>query len=285
MADVTDVQNTLAGIIATAIYPNGTGAGSVTGAPTRIYPGWPMSAKLDADLAAGKVNVSVFANRTERNSTRYPRDLRVIAHPASQLTATVAGTVITLGGTVASHGAVMLIIDGKSYAYGIQPGATLASVATALAQLVNQTRAAISVGPAITVTGANSITVKCSVPGLLGREIRRQDRHFMISIWAPSPDLRTVTAKLIDPALAVLDWLVLPDTSLGRIIYASSMDFDTGQKSLEYRRDLNYAVDFATIMPVAGYEVLQTQAGWSTLYGPYPNSPGPTEITHEPFVG
>lgn len=60
MADVSDVAEALAQIVADAAYPNGTGQPSVSNGPIIVYPGWPDPDSLDADLAAGKVHVSIF---------------------------------------------------------------------------------------------------------------------------------------------------------------------------------------------------------------------------------
>ena len=50
----------LVNVVSAALYPNGTSEASVPGPDCRIYRGWPNSAALDADLAAGKINVTVF---------------------------------------------------------------------------------------------------------------------------------------------------------------------------------------------------------------------------------
>jgi len=60
MADLSDVSNALVTTIAGIVYPNGTGAGSITGDPVKIYAGWPNAKQLTDDLAAGMVHVSIF---------------------------------------------------------------------------------------------------------------------------------------------------------------------------------------------------------------------------------
>ena len=63
MADQSDVEIALVNVVAAALYPDGTDKFSVPGPDCRIYRGWPNSAALDADLAAGKINVTVFPGR------------------------------------------------------------------------------------------------------------------------------------------------------------------------------------------------------------------------------
>ncbi|WP_230371026.1 hypothetical protein [Paludibacterium denitrificans] len=40
MADLSDVLNTLSGLVAAAVYPHGTSQPSVCNAPVKAYPGW-----------------------------------------------------------------------------------------------------------------------------------------------------------------------------------------------------------------------------------------------------
>ncbi|MEQ1694779.1 MAG: hypothetical protein ABL901_02965 [Hyphomicrobiaceae bacterium] len=215
-----------------------------------------MSAKLDKDLKDKKVNVSIFAGKSERNTTRYPRAMRVYGKPGSELQASIAGNVITLGGTPTAPGALTAVIDGVPFSVGIQTGSTLETLATALAQVINQSRPAISLGTTLAIQNAQTIIVKRSTVGKLGQELRRQERHFTISVWAFSPDSRAATAKLIDLALTEPHWIVLPDGSAGRIRYINTMDHDEPQKSLEYRRDIVYAVEYPTVKLIDGHEVM-----------------------------
>ena len=66
MADQSDVEIALVSVVSAALYPNGTDEASVPGPDCRIYRGWPNSAALDADLAAGKINVTVFPGGGDR---------------------------------------------------------------------------------------------------------------------------------------------------------------------------------------------------------------------------
>lgn len=60
MADVNEVGQALATLIAGIAYPSGTTQPSITGAPILVYQGWPNSVQLTDDLKAGKVHISVF---------------------------------------------------------------------------------------------------------------------------------------------------------------------------------------------------------------------------------
>ncbi|MFH7191428.1 hypothetical protein ACHWGL_31505, partial [Klebsiella pneumoniae] len=60
MADESDIEQAFVDILDAAIYPQGTSQPSSTGHPCAIAAGWPVSADLEADLAKGIVNVTVY---------------------------------------------------------------------------------------------------------------------------------------------------------------------------------------------------------------------------------
>ena len=99
MADLIDVENALVTLIAATVYPNGTGQPSIVpgGAGVAIYPGWPLPADLDADMAAlgagtgGKLHISVYPRPEEHNVTRFQKDWQQQQVPAPTLTAVANG--------------------------------------------------------------------------------------------------------------------------------------------------------------------------------------------------
>src|SRR3954452_21631098 len=115
MADQSDIENALASLISVALYPNGFDAPSVPGPPCRIYRGWPNSAALDADLAAGKINVTVFPGGGDsRTTTRYAEHW-MGEPPRPTLTAIIDGTTVTFGGTADIGQIAGILVDGVSY--------------------------------------------------------------------------------------------------------------------------------------------------------------------------
>lgn len=82
--------------------------------------------------------------------------------------------------------------------------------------------------------------------GVAIREIRRQTRTFQITVWASCFDKRDPVAKAIDSALAAITRMTLPDGSQGVMTYVNSTQDDDQQKQGIYRRDLFYAVNYAT---------------------------------------
>lgn len=251
MADLSDVTQALVALVAAAVYPNGTAAPSVTGAPTRIYEGWPVPRQLDEELQAGAINVSVYPLPGEQLTTRYLNDGEdVLSISTPKLSASLTGQVITLSGQIPAADdphTLLAIVNGQPYEYAIKATDTMAQAAAGLAaRIATGVPGTTSAGAAITVPAAGRIrAVRVAVTGSFVREVRRQARNFQITIWAPSPELRAQAAGAIDPVLADTEFLTLPDQK-ARLRYVASPISDGGQQDRAWRRDLIYMVDYGT---------------------------------------
>lgn len=262
MADLTDVENALVALISATLYPNGTSQPSAVNVPAIVYPGWPQASQLDADLAAipsgtGRLHVTVFPTKTERNTTRYPTTPQDATTVGPTLTLTVSGQTITLGGTVSTPQNVAALVDASAYTYAVQATDTLASIAAALAAQIPGASASEAV---ITIPAGSVIrAARAGGSGTSISEVRRQQRVFQITIWADTPANRASVAKLIDPVLANTEFLTLADGTGAFVRYQSSCDDDMPQKANCYRRDLLYQVEYATTIQYASTQVVAQQ--------------------------
>jgi hypothetical protein len=251
MSDVSDVQNVLVGLIAGWLYPNGTNQPSAVGFNVRVGAGWPTQASLDADLAQGVAQVSVYATAIERKTTRYMQGWQPRDSFAPTITLAKAGSVVTVGGALPSPFSAQnlaVFVGNSPYSYSVQPTDTLASIAAALAAIIAQDY------PGTTSAGAN-ITLPANAAlgalrtggtGTAIKVIKNQDRAFQITIWCSTPAQRTALANVIDPNLADLVFLAMPDGFNARIVYMDSPQQDIGEKARLFRRDFRYRVDYAT---------------------------------------
>jgi len=263
MADLQDVQDTLASLIAGVIYPQGTGAPSVTGGDVRIFAGWPAANKLDADLRAGVANVSVFTFDTEKNTSRYLEPWGELSRGTKTIGATVDASVkaFTLTGTVATPQIVTAIVNGTAFSRAVQDNDTLTTIAAGLATLITAFGiAASSSGPTVSIPDAYRITVNIGVNGKIARVTKRQEKLFQVDIWAASNDARGALAKAIDPMLSDMSHIALPDGTSGRMIYVRSQNIDETQPELLYRRVLCYSVDYPTIITADATEITSVAA-------------------------
>lgn len=249
MADIIDVANALVAAVRQAVYPNGTAQPPIAGSLVHVYPGWPIPANLDADLKAGNVNVSVFPTGTEENVTRFPGFWQVVAPPVTTLTVTFTDLQATLSGTIATPQNVALIANGNAYAYAVQPTDTLTSIATALAGMIAADHPGVVNSGAVITTPTGVRLTAGHVGGVAGaaREVRRQKKTFVITVWAPSQTIRDALGATIDVALAQILWLSMVDGSAGRLIYASTFLSDSASKVGAFRRDITYTVEYPTL--------------------------------------
>ena len=297
MADISDVESALVAAVTAAIYPSGTSSPSaiaLTNGSTpncRIYAGWPVPAKLDADMAAGTppgsaavINVSVMVeNGLEKNVTRYPQIWDDQTKVACTLSAAVAANVVTIGGTVTAGHYLTIIAGNNSFSYAALANDTLATIAAALAALMAPAFAVSVTGAAITLpaTMGGRITVRSGAPGTIIRELERSNQRFCVTVWAPNNDARGATARLIRPALARIDYLAMPDTSVARLIYESSHDVDRSEKQSIACRDIHYWVEYATTDVQPGYPITSTN---SQLQPEAPNAPDFTPLPWQSFT-
>lgn len=248
MADMTDVADALVGIIAATIYPAGIGQPPVGGVAAKIYQGWPEPQTLKADLAQKIAHVTVFPGANAKVTSRHMPEWQQLTAPAPTITATAGATTVTMAGTVSLPQAVCLIVDGQDFAYGLQAGDTLASIAAALAALVNVSQAASAAGAVISIPGARRIVARVVANGTSAKEVAREQRSFTVSIWADCFDNREPLAKVITPPLADLTRLTLPDGTVATCEYAGSQQVDTEQMQGIFRRDISVAIDYGTIV-------------------------------------
>lgn len=63
---------------------------------------------------------------------------------------------------------------------------------------------------------------------------------------SPEPGLRDALSSALDAAFSAVDFIDLPDGTRGRLLFRGSTVSDQGRTARVYRRDLLYAVDYAT---------------------------------------
>ncbi len=248
MADESDVETALVGVIGGALYPDGlAGPCVVPGVACRIYRGWPVTAALDADLATGTTNISVAAvHGHSRNTSRWS-DLWVPQTQTSpSLTTSVSGTTVTFGGTAAVGQVAAVIADAAWASWRLQASDTPQSVASALATALRSVRAATASGATLTVPGAIRLTARVEADQPTLHVSRRQRQAFRVTAWCPDPATRDAVSSAVDSALSGIDFIGLADSTSGRLRYLSTTVSDRWEDATLYRRELTYTVDYPT---------------------------------------
>ncbi|KAA0473412.1 hypothetical protein [Klebsiella variicola] len=254
MADVYGIQNTLVGIIAGIAYPSGTSQPSITGVDMFIYAGWPQSERLERDLKAGKLHVSVYPLSTEKKLTEaLGRPWRTISKGVSGISAVVSGQQVTFSGTVTTPTNINIYADKQHHVYAVQSGSTLTQIATALAALIP---GATSSGPVVTMPATSEFEVRVGTVDTVGRILRRQEKDFQVTIWAGTPALRATAASAIDNDLSSRTSLDTTDGSPTLIKYKRSIPSDNAQSYLVYRHDMIFTVDFSSMQTAEATQVV-----------------------------
>jgi hypothetical protein len=225
MPNQVDAELALALLAANALYPTGFSGPSAVLATVRIYRGWPNAAALDADLAAGRVNVTVFpVPGATRVTTRYPAN--PIANPAiPSLTVSVTDDTATFAGSAAVGQLAGILVDGKPYVYRTALNDTPALIAAILAAAINPDRPAIASGSSVFTPGSVP-TARTAADATATSELRRQVQTFRVTAWCPTPDLRDATCAVLDPAFAATPFIPLADGTPARLTFVSTTTFD-----------------------------------------------------------
>jgi hypothetical protein len=256
MADQFDVEATLVGQIQSILYPNGLTAASSIGVTCRVYRGWPLSAALNADLASGVVNISVLPIANSIKPVTSFNEGWIGAAATPSMLAVSFGNEITFSGVPGAGQLVGILVDGLAYVYRSVAGDTLSTVAANLASMISANIAATSTGNTVNILGAIKVVGRTAVNVNLWQEIRRQRQNFTIGFWCPTPQLRDISASLVDLGLAATRFVTLQDGSDGRLIFADTVSQDQNQNANIYRRDLIYSVEYATTMSMTATEMM-----------------------------
>jgi len=264
MADIDDVSNAIASLVTTAVYPNGISQPSISGGQVRIFPGWPLPAQLDADMKAGISNVSIFPMA---GATATPFQILdewyTIVPPVHGMVVSVVGNAVTLTGTPGSTEFCALVLDRKLAFSEI--GLTSAAILSALlADILTNYPSSSITGSTLTIPGAAYVVARVGAAGTIGRVVHRQRQGIMVSVWAPTPAIRTSLAKAVSVVLSANVRVPLPDTTQMLLVYNRTNVIDTWEAMTVYRRDMIVDAEYATLEQLPGVEVTAVENTLST---------------------
>jgi spore germination protein YaaH len=243
MADLSDVEESLATIITQIVYPQGTSNPSISGNTVTITPGWPVRQKLDEILLAGNAMISIYPTDQEKVGPIFFRSSNSYETPVATLSAVIDANTVTIGGTVSLPQAVLIIVNGEAYSYPVQQGDTLNSIAAALGALLPS---ASVVNNVITVNDFYSLKTRISAPVTAYTDLGRQKRTFMLSCWCHTPAIRKILGPALDVYFKTVYRIQMSDNYLANVFYMHTNEVDLLEKQNIFRRDVNFAVMYAT---------------------------------------
>lgn len=259
MADQSDVETALIAAAMEALYPQGLSGPSVCGAPVRLYRGWPESSALDADLAAGYVNITVFPEDTgEHNTTRYLPKWSNPAPITPTLTVSATADSVTFAGTAGPGQLAGILANDATYVYACKTGDAPANVAANLVSQIAANQAVQLANATITLPGVTRLIARTATTQTVFNQVRRQEQIFRLIGWCNDPSVRDAAMIALDSALAATYFLPFADGTVGRLRFRQSITLDRQENANLYRRDLLYSVEYPT---------LQTASLVSMLFG------------------
>ncbi len=252
MADLSDVEEAIAQQVVNSLYPLGPDQPSSIGYPCRVFRGWPHAGGLSADLAAGRINVAIFAASDPGNvTTRFSSEPETLVSPTSLRWLTNQNT-ITLQGEPQASSLVGVQVNSATYVYRVIEGDSLDLIAANMASLISKDHVVELSGHHIHFPFASQVIGRVAATASVRRELRRQEHDIKISCWCPHPAARDAVVSRVDSDLARLTFLALPDNSQGRLTYKGTNVYDQSQNAMLFRRDITVSVEYSTISTEAG---------------------------------
>lgn len=247
MPDRSDVEQVLAALVASTLYPGGAEGPSAIGVACRVYRGWPVPTALDADLARGIVHVTVQpVSGTVRDRTRFSQEWQG-STPAPSISGSIDGDTVAFDGQGGAGQVAGILVDGRPYAYRIRNGDTPSLVAAALAAQISADRPAVALGATVSLPGGEGLLARVVTDGQGGSELRRQEARFRVTLWCPDPAMRDRVGSVVDPGLAAVTFMDVGGWAC-RVRYSGDSSTDEGSGSGLWRRDLLYSVEYPTVL-------------------------------------
>jgi hypothetical protein len=246
MADQSDVEAALVSLITSVLYPNGLSSDGLLSQTCKVFRGWPNTASLRADLAAGRLNVSVFPDAETQNTTRWPDDIVAVPGTTPSLSVHTDSVSATFTGTADAGQLAGLLVDQLAVVHRTVAGDTPELVAAILGSMIRRQRIVTVLGATVTVPGVGLIVGRVVADQAVLHWTRSQRQRFRVTFWCPDPTSRDRAAAAVDAALSRQAFMDLDDGTTGRLRFVSTTVFDQSQDAALYRRDLIFSVDYLT---------------------------------------
>jgi len=250
MADLSDVEIALTAQVVSALYPSGLAFNSALGVNCRIYRGWPGPSALNADLAAGAINATIFPARELDKIDDPYLNCEVSTIPLSELTVMVDNDTILFSGGVTLGILAGVLADNSSFIYQTSSGDTPASIAASLAGKIRPIRPVVYSGASLSIPGTTTLIARTQQAAVLTRASRRLRRDLHVALWCPNPSIRDAAAKTVDTLMSTKSFIELSDGTACHVLYRSSQVYDQSQNANLYRRDLIYCCEYVTTTQV-----------------------------------
>ena len=242
MPDQSEVADALAAAVADMLYP---AEGPAVEAVCRVFRGSVVAPALEADLAAGAVQLAVSpVDGTWRDASRFGDEWQVLRHGAPGVSVSVAGETVRFGGVPGPGDAVGVRVDGAAFTHRVRDGEDAAAVAATVAALVRAVRPAVLSGTEVALPGGRGLLARAARDGAGGRELRRQVQSFRVAVHAPGFAPRDAVAGLVERGFAAVQFLPVGGWAC-RVLPGGGATTDDGAAGA-WRRDVLLSVEWPT---------------------------------------
>lgn len=234
--------------------------------PAQVFKGWPTATQLVEVLGqpGGKqYQISVYP-LPGQNVTRWLDDPMIYQAPDVQLTAAVAGSALTLGGTVVTGNtynihAFMRGINADVFAQALDtdtPATAAVKVANAVNALAIAGVSAAATLATINLTGAEWERCNVGGTGLLAQETMRIGRKVQVTVWTTNASVtqdESLRLTITDAILASVGtkanhFVTCSDGTVAYVMYAGDSYDDDSQSSYSlYSAALVFDVEYSQL--------------------------------------
>lgn len=247
MASILQLEEHIAQVITNIVYPNGVDNPSITGHNTKVITGFPIKNVLDDVVKNDISTISIYPiTGMERNVTRYLREWRTISQPEQTIFLRLDGLNLFVEGDADAEQICLVRIGIGVYSYETVAGDTLNTVAMNLAAKIP---GANYIGNVVKLETATDVTVFVSTYAVLGKEVKRQQKIYCMTIWAADTQCRSVLGDAVDLYFAEnTRQLLEADDFFVYFFYRMTLEEDMLQKNNIFKRSLEYNVEYPTVV-------------------------------------
>lgn len=249
MADISDVEIALVGLLNTAFGPGAAfWQGGLSSA--RVFRGKPQQFSVTADRAKSIYDISVLALAGPcETTTRWLGASYTVSVPPG-VTVEVSGASARFTGVANTGDLIGCVAGGLAYSYLAKGGENAALIAATLCQMVRTSGSCTLSGATLTVPVGESLQALSYGPARTLVEIGRQIQPIEITLWCPSATMRDVLGGGITGHLDANSFLALSDGSTARLRYHATSIDDTDTPASFYIRKIVYSAEFSTFSAV-----------------------------------
>lgn len=264
MGSLDDVLDALGRLVSNAITKAGLPIAN------QVISGWPDENQLKKILKAGCFQVSIYPQPLSRNSTyAISQPWRTIIPENVTISAEKNDNVFALGGYVVAGLTVRLVATsfGPVITYVTVAGDTLESVAAALiSHLAAASISATAMSAIIQINSNLDFSLRISGTATQIREARRVARQIQISVWAPSPEIRSEVVSAIESVIGseYNSQLPIDENSSMWVRYQSDRQVDKSPAdNTAYVNHLIFSVDYPIYERRAAHQITDIRVGVS----------------------